>query len=154
MIPKPKKTFVQKPADVKREWILLDASETTIGRVASVAADYLIGNKKPTFTPHVDGGDYVVIINAKDVRSTGDKELAKRYWRHSGFPGGIKFLNLKDLREKKPEEILRLAIKGMLPKNKLQAERLARLKIYADDKHTHSAQTPKTISLTQNGGAK
>ena len=154
MIPKMKKTFVQKPADVKREWVLLDASEATIGRVANVAAERLIGKQKPTFTPHVDGGDYVVIINAKSVQSTGDKELAKRYWRHSGFPGGIKYLNLKDLRDKKPEEILRLAVKGMLPKNKLQAERMARLKIYADAKHSHSAQTPKTISLTQNGGAK
>lgn len=154
MIPKPKKTFVQKPADIKREWILLDASESTIGHVANVAAEYLIGKKKPTFTPHVDNGDYVVIINAKDVKATGDKELAKRYWRHSGFPGAIKFTNLKDMRENKPEQILYLAVRGMLPKNKLQTERLARLKIYADDKHSHDGQKPKTISLTQDGGAK
>src|SRR5574344_937521 len=151
MIPKTKKTFSQKPADVKREWILIDASEATIGHVANVAAEYLIGKKKPTFTPHVDGGDYVVIINAKNVQATGDKEIAKRYWRHSGFPGGIKFLNLKDMREKKPEQILYLAIKGMLPKNKLQADRLARLKIYAENKHGHDGQKPKTISLTKNG---
>lgn len=147
MIPKPKKTFVQKPADVKREWVLIDANEATIGRVASVATDYLIGKNKVTFTPHVDGGDYVVIINAKSVPATGDKEIAKRYWRHSGFPGGIKFLNLSEMRDKKPEDILRLAIKGMLPKNKLQDERLTRLKIFAGSEHTHSAQQPKKVEV-------
>lgn len=142
-----KKTFVQKPADVKREWVLVDAKDNTIGRVASVVADYLIGNKKVTFTPHVDGGDYVVVINAKEIKATGDKEIAKRYWRHSGFPGGIKFLNLQDMRDKKPEEIVRLAVKGMLPKNKLQADRLARLKVFAGSEHTHSAQMPKKVEV-------
>lgn len=147
MTPKFKKTFVQKVADVKRDWILIDAQESTIGRIASVAADYLIGNRKVSFTPHVDGGDYVVIINAAKVQASGDKEIAKRYWRHSGFPGGIKFLSLSEMRNKKPEEILRLAVKGMLPKNKLQADRLARLKIFAGNEHSHSAQTPKKVEV-------
>lgn len=142
-----KKTFSQKPADVKRDWILLDASEGTIGHVANTAAKYLTGKTKPTYTPHVDGGDYVVIINAKDVQATGDKEIAKRYYRHTGYPGGIKFKNLSELRAEKPERILELAIKGMLPKNKLQAPRMARLKVFAGSEHSHTAQKPKKVEV-------
>ncbi len=147
MNPKPKKTFVQKPAEVKREWILLDASEATIGHLAATAAEYLIGKQKVTYTPHVDGGDYVIITNAKLVKATGDKEIAKRYYRHSGFPGGIKFLSLSEMRDKKPEDIIKIAVKGMLPKNKLQADRLSRLKVYAGSEHKNEAQKPKKVEV-------
>ncbi len=142
-----KKTFSQKPADVERKWILIDATDNTLGRVANEIAKHLIGKHKVTFTPHVDGGDYVVVINAAKVKVTGDKEIAKRYWRHTGFPGGIKFRNLKEMREKSPEKIIELAVKGMLPKNKLQAERLKRLKVYADENHNHAAQKPEKVEV-------
>ncbi len=146
-ITKAHKTFSQKPADVQREWFLIDASEMTIGRLATVVAKLLVGKDKVTFTPHVDGGDYVVVINAKGIQATGDKELAKHYFRHSGFPGGIKDLSLKELREKFPERIVEFAVKGMLPKNKLQADRMARLKVYAGSDHMHQAQAPKKVEV-------
>ncbi len=141
------KTYSQKPTEVTRRWILIDASTATIGRVASAAAKYLIGKYKPTYTAHVDGGDYVVIINAEKVQSTGDKEVAKKYYRHSGFPGGITELNLGQLREKTPERILELAIKGMIPVNKLASDRLARLRVFKGENHTHTAQTPEKVEV-------
>lgn len=141
------KSYSQKPADVQRRWIELDASSTTLGRLSTEAAKYLIGKYKPTFTPHVDGGDYVIIVNAKDLNVTGAKETDKQYYRHSGFPGGIKSASLKDLRDKSPERILEHAIKGMLPKNKLLADRMSRLKIFAGSKHTHSAQKPEKVEV-------
>ncbi len=141
------KTFSQKPADVERKWILIDATDDTLGRVANEVAKYLVGKHKVTFTPHVDGGDYVVVINAAKVKVTGDKEIAKRYWRHTGFPGGIKFRNLAEMRQKAPEQIIELAVKGMLPKNKLQAERMKRLKVYADENHNHAAQKPEKVEV-------
>lgn len=142
-----KKTFSQKPTEVDRQWLLIDASEANLGRVASLAAKYLIGKDKPTYTPHVDGGDYVVVINAAKVPVTGDKELAKRYYRHSGFPGGIKFENLATARAKHPEQIIERAVQGMLPKNKLLDGRMARLKVYANDEHAHSAQSPQKVEV-------
>ena len=141
------KTFSQKPADVTREWFLVDASELPLGRIATIVADKLIGKSKPTYTPHVDGGDYVVVINAKNLVVTGDKETGKIYYRHSGFPGGIKDATLAEVREKFPERIIEKAVQGMLPKNKLSADRMGRLRIFAGAEHTHTAQTPKTVEV-------
>lgn len=141
------KTYSQKPNEVERKWYLIDASDLTIGRLATEVSKLLIGKEKVTFTPHTDGGDYVVVINAKDIKATGDKELAKQYFRHSGFPGGIKNLSLKEMREKFPERIIEIAVKGMLPKNKLQADRMARLKVYADANHMHEAQAPEKVEV-------
>ncbi len=141
------KTYSQKPAEVSRRWILIDATEAPLGRVATTIAKYLIGKYKPTYTPHVDGGDYVVVINAKDLVVTGEKETDKIYYRHSGFPGGIKDAQLKEVREKFPERIIEAAVKGMLPKNKLAAERMARLRIFAGSDHTHTAQKPEKVEV-------
>ena len=141
------KTFSQKPADVTRRWVLIDAKDATLGRISTAIAKYLIGKYKPTYTPHVDGGDYVVVINAKELVVTGAKETDKMYYRHSGFPGGLKEAQLKALREKSPESIIEEAVKGMLPKNKLQAERLKRLRIFAGAEHSHAAQTPEKVEV-------
>ena len=141
------KTFSQKPADVTRRWILIDAKDATLGRVSTAIAKYLIGKYKPTYTPHVDGGDYVVVVNAKELVVTGAKETDKMYYRHSGFPGGLKEAQLKELREKSPESIIEEAVKGMLPKNKLQAERLKRLRVFAGEEHAHTAQTPEKVEV-------
>jgi large subunit ribosomal protein L13 len=141
------KTFSQKSADVTRRWILIDASTAPLGRVATVVAKHLIGKYKPTYTAHVDGGDYVVIVNAEKVVVTGNKETDKIYYRHTGFPGGIKDATLAEVREKFPERILEAAVKGMLPKNKLSPERMKRLKIYAGPEHNHAAQTPEKVEV-------
>lgn len=141
------KTFSQKSADVTRRWILIDASSAPLGRVSTEIAKYLIGKYKPTYTPHVDGGDYVVVINAKDAVVTGNKEKGKIYYRHSGFPGGIKDATLAEVREKFPERIIEHAVAGMLPKNKLSPERMKRLKVYAGPEHNHAAQTPEKVEI-------
>lgn len=141
------KTFSQKSADISREWYLIDASSAPLGRVATQIAKYLIGKSKPTYTPHIDAGDYVVVINAAKVVVTGDKETAKLYYRHSGFPGGIKDASLKEVRERQPERIIEAAVKGMIPRNKLAADRLARLRIFAGEEHAHTAQTPKKVEV-------
>jgi len=141
------KTFSQKPADVSRRWILIDASEAPLGRVSTEIAKYLIGKYKPTYTPHIDGGDYVVVINAAQTVVTGDKETGKVYYRHSGFPGGIKDATLAEVREKFPERIIEAAVKGMIPKNKLAADRMARLRIFAGSEHAHTAQTPEKVEV-------
>lgn len=141
------KTYSQKPADIDRQWILIDASTAPLGRVATVIAKYLTGKYKPTYTPHVDNGDYVVVINAEKVVVTGDKETGKVYYRHSGFPGGIKDATLKEVREKAPERIIEAAVKGMIPRNKLAADRLARLRVFAGQEHAHTAQTPKKVEV-------
>jgi large subunit ribosomal protein L13 len=141
------KTFSQKTADVSREWFLVDASELPLGRIATIIADKLIGKNKPTYTPHIDGGDYVVVINAAKLVVTGDKETGKIYYRHSGFPGGIKDATLAEVREKFPERIIEKAVKGMLPKNKLSPNRMGRLKIFAGEEHAHTAQTPKKVEV-------
>ena len=141
------KTFSQNPEDVSRRWILIDAKDASLGRVSTAIAKYLIGKYKPTYTPHVDGGDYVVVVNAKELVVTGAKETDKMYYRHSGFPGGLKEAQLKDLREKSPESIIEEAVKGMLPKNKLAADRMARLRIFAGSEHDHTAQTPEKVEV-------
>jgi large subunit ribosomal protein L13 len=125
----------------------VDAAEAPLGRVATQIATYLTGKYKPTYTPHIDGGDYVVVINAAKAVVTGDKETGKVYYHHTGFPGGIKDATLAEVRAKFPERIIENAVKGMLPKNKLQAERMKRLKIFADADHAHTAQTPEKVEV-------
>lgn len=141
------KTYSQKPSEVSRRWILIDASSAPLGRVSTEISKYLIGKYKPSYTPHIDGGDYVVVINAKDTVVTGDKETGKIYYRHSGFPGGIKDATLKEVREKFPERIIEAAVKGMLPKNKLSPERMKRLKVFPGAEHAHTAQTPEVVTI-------
>ncbi len=141
------KTYSQKPSEITRKWHLLDASEASMGRVATVAARLLIGKDKPTLTAHIDGGDYVVIINADKLVVTGKKAEDKLYQNHSGYPGGLRERQLKDV---PATEALYTAIRGMLPVNKLRDGRLARLKIYAGADHSHTAQQPQEYSLKGN----
>jgi large subunit ribosomal protein L13 len=139
------KTYSQKSAEIKREWWIIDASTMPLGKLAVVIADKLMGKSKVTYTPHIDNGDYVVVINAKDIVVTGDKMVQKKYYRHSGYPGGIKELKLEEVLEKEPARAIREAVKGMMPKNKLAADRLARLRVFAGSEHAHTAQSPKEI---------
>lgn len=141
------KTYSQKSADISREWFLVDASELPLGRIATIVADKLIGKSKPTYTPHIDNGDYVVVINAADTVLTGNKETGKIYYRHSGFPGGIKDATAAEVREKFPERLIEKAVQGMLPKNKLSADRMSRLRVFTGAEHTHTAQTPKKVEV-------
>ena len=141
------KTYSQKATEVTRRWILIDAKDAPLGRLSTEIAKYLIGKYKPSYTPHVDGGDYVVVINASETVVTGNKEEGKIYYRHSGFPGGIKDATLREVREKFPERIIEMAVKGMLPKNKLSDGRMARLKVFAGSEHAHTAQTPEKITI-------
>lgn len=139
------KTYNQKNADIQREWWLIDAGSMNLGKLAVVIADKLIGKSKPTYTPHVDNGDYVVVINAKNIQVTGNKMTDKIYYRHSGFPGGLTELKLEEVIEKDPRVAIEHAVKGMLPKNKLAAERLKRLRVFDGAEHAHTAQNPKEI---------
>lgn len=141
------KTYSQKPSEIERRWLLIDASQAPVGRVATQIAGYLIGKSKPTYTPHIDAGDYVVVINAKDAVFTGNKETEKKYYRHSGFPGGIRDASVQEVREKFPERLIEASVRGMLPKNKLQAERMKRLRVFAGAEHTHEAQTPQKVEV-------
>ena len=139
------KTYSQKAAEIKREWWVIDASSMPLGKLAVVIADKLMGKSKVTYTPHIDNGDYVVVTNAKKLVVTGDKMLQKKYYRHSGYPGGIKELRLEEVIEKDASRAIREAVKGMMPKNKLAAERLKRLRIFDGAEHAHAAQNPKEI---------
>ncbi|MBR3228650.1 50S ribosomal protein L13 [Candidatus Saccharibacteria bacterium] len=139
------KTYSQKGSEINREWWLIDASSMPLGKLAVIIADKLMGKSKVTYTPHIDNGDYVVVVNAKDLVVTGDKMVQKKYYRHSGYPGGIKELKLKEVIEKDPARVINEAVKGMLPKNKLAAERLKRLRVFAGSEHAHAAQNPKEI---------
>jgi large subunit ribosomal protein L13 len=139
------KTYSQKSSEIKRDWYLIDAKSLPLGKLAVVIADKLMGKSKVTYTPHIDNGDYVVVINAKDLVVTGNKMTDKMYHRHSGFPGGLTSLKLEEVIEKDPSYAIKEAVKGMLPKNKLAADRLARLRVFAGSEHTHAAQNPKEI---------
>ena len=139
------KTFSQKSADIKREWYLIDASTLPLGKLAVVIADKLMGKSKVTYTPHIDNGDYVVVINAKNLQVTGNKMVDKKYYRHSGFPGGLKELKLEEVIEKDPSYAIKEAVKGMIPKNKLASDRMSRLRVFNGEKHDHTAQNPKEI---------
>ena len=139
------KTYSQKSSEISREWWLIDASTLPLGKLAVVIADKLMGKSKVTYTPHIDNGDYVVVINAKNLKVTGNKMVDKKYYRHSGFPGGLTELKLEEVIEKNPAVAISEAVKGMLPKNKLAADRLARLRVFNGAEHTHAAQNPKEI---------
>lgn len=141
------KTYSQKPADVTRVWYEVDASELTLGRIAVEVAKLLTGKHKPSYTPHVDGGDYVVVTNAKSIQVTGKKMTDKTYYRHSGYPGSIRATSLEELLAKDPTQAIEKAVFGMLPKNKLRDGRMQRLKVFAEAEHTHAPQKPKKISL-------
>ena len=139
------KTYSQKSSEIKRDWYLIDAKSMPLGKLAVVIADKLMGKSKVTYTPHTDNGDYVVVINAKELVVTGNKMAGKSYYRHSGFPGGLKELSLAEVIEKDPSYAIKEAVKGMLPKNKLAADRMARLRIFEGAEHAHTAQNPKEI---------
>ena len=134
------KCYIQKPSEDQRKWHLIDAEGKTLGRLSTEIAKLLRGKHKVTFTPHVDGGDYVVVINADKIEVTGKKRDNKVYRHHTGYIGNLKEINFKKLQEKKPEEIIRLSVSGMLPKNKLRAPMMKRLRIFAGSEHTHQAQ--------------
>lgn len=141
------KTFSLKPADIKRSWVIVDAAEVPLGRLSTIVATRLIGKYKPTYTPHVDDGDYVIVLNADHLVVTGDKETSKTYYRHSGFPGALKERSLKDQRQINSASIVEKAVKGMLPKNKLAPERIARLRVFGGAEHTHEAQKPVKLEV-------
>lgn len=141
------KTVSVKAADVKREWLIIDAEGKTLGRLASQVATRLRGKHKPTYTPNVDTGDYVVVINAAKVAVTGNKALDKKYFNHSEFPGGIKETNFDKLIQKHPEQVIEIAVKGMLPKNPLGREMFRKLIVYAGVEHPHAAQQPRVINV-------
>lgn len=143
------KTFSLKASEVKREWVLFDAAETTLGRLASAIATQLMGKHRPNFTPHVDSGNYVVVVNAAKIQVTGNKLADKRYYRHSQYPGGIKDRTLAEQLERDPAAVINAAVKGMLPKNKLQAGRLARLKVFSGEEHAHTAQQPTKLGVNR-----
>jgi large subunit ribosomal protein L13 len=141
------RTFMQKKEEVKRDWYLVDATGKTLGRLATEIAKILIGKHKPTYTPHVDGGDFVVVVNADKIHVTGKKLEQKVYYKHTLYPGGLKETKLKDMLKEKPEEVIKAAVRGMLPKNKLRDRRMKRLKVYAGPNHPHEAQNPKPLEL-------
>ena len=141
------KTYSAKPSDVDKQWILVDAEEQPLGRLASRVATILRGKHKPIFTPHIDTGDNVVVINAEKVKLTGNKWKNKQYFRHTEYPGGEKFTSAEEMLEKDPTFIIKNAIKGMLPKNKLSSKLLTNVRIYAGSSHPHEAQQPEKIEL-------
>ena len=140
-------TYYAKPGEVEREWLLVDATDQVLGRLASQVAQILKGKNKPQYTPHVDTGDFVIIINADKIRVTGNKALAKEYYRHSGFPGGLKGVSFQRMMDKHPERVVEKAVKGMLPKNTLGRAMGRKLKVYAGPNHRHEAQKPRQITL-------
>ncbi len=141
------KTYSAKPSDVVRKWYVVDASEVPLGRLSTRVAELLIGKGKPIFTKHIDCGDYVVIVNAKNLVVTGKKVDDKKYYKHSHYPGGLRETTLKYELEKDPKKVVHQAVRGMLPVNKLRDDRLARLKIYVGQEHDHTAQKPEKLSL-------
>lgn len=143
------RTFTPKPGDVERSWYIIDATDVVLGRLASQAAQLLRGKHKPVFAPHVDAGDFVIIINADKVALTGNKREAKLAYRHSGYPGGLKAQSYEQLLEKHPTRAVEKAVRGMLPKNALGRQVLSKLKVYAGDTHPHAAQQPVPYEISQ-----
>jgi large subunit ribosomal protein L13 len=141
------KTVSTRPQDVDRTWFVVDAEDKTLGRLATEIAHRLRGKHKPEYTPHVDTGDYIVVVNAEKVRVTGNKFNDKMYYRHSGFPGGIKEMNFKDMQDRHPERIVEKAVKGMLPKNPLGRAMFKKLKVYSGAEHPHAAQQPQPLEI-------
>lgn len=141
------KTFSAKPQTVKRDWYIVDATDKVLGRLATEVAHRLRGKHKAEFTPHVDTGDYIVIINADKVRVTGNKELAKTYYHHSGYIGGMRATTVEKMRQRAPERIIEIAVKGMLPKNPLGRAMFRKLKVYSGAEHNHQAQQPQVLEI-------
>ena len=141
------KTYSAKPGEITREWYLVDAEGKTLGRLATQIADTLRGKRKPQYTPHVDTGDFVIVVNAEKIQVTGNKLDQKRYYRHSGYPGGLRSRTLAEQLDRRPTEVIRLAVKGMLPRNRLARKQLTKLKVYAGPDHPHAAQQPETLEI-------
>lgn len=140
-------SYIAKPKDTKRDWYVVDAEGKTLGRLATEIAKILRGKHKPTFTPHVDGGDFVIVVNADKVEVTGKKAEQKVYSHHSGYVGGLKQISYQDMMEKHPERIITHAVNGMLPKNRLRARMMTRLRVFAGPEHTHEAQKPQKLEI-------
>ncbi|MCK8824380.1 50S ribosomal protein L13 [Fuchsiella alkaliacetigena] len=140
-------TYMAKAEEVEREWFVVDAKGKTLGRLASKIATILNGKHKPTYTPHVDTGDFVIVVNAAQVKLTGNKMEQKMHHQHSEYPGGLKSVSYGELLDKQPEKVIEIAVKGMLPKNKLGSRMLKRLKVYAEAEHPHAAQQPQELEL-------
>jgi large subunit ribosomal protein L13 len=143
------KTYVAKPTDRERNWLIVDADGQTLGRLATQIADALRGKRKPTYTPHIDTGDFVVVVNAEKIAVTGKKLTDKRYYRHSGYPGGLKSRSLQEMLDRRPEEVIRIAVKGMLPRNRLARRQITKLKVYAGPNHPHAAQQPQPMEIAK-----
>lgn len=143
------RTYTPKEGDADPQWHVIDATDVVLGRLATHAAALLRGKHKPTFVPHQDMGDFVIVINAEKVAVTGDKASKKRYWRHSGFPGGIRSVSFEEMIERHPTRAVEQAVKGMIPKNKLGSAQLTKLRVYAGSEHPHAAQQPKPFEITQ-----
>ncbi|MFJ6214386.1 50S ribosomal protein L13 [Streptomyces sp. NPDC092296] len=143
------RTYSPKPGDVQRQWLVIDATDVVLGRLATQAASLLRGKHKPVYAPHVDTGDFVIIINADKVHLSGNKREQKLAYRHSGYPGGLRSVRYGDLLDKTPEKAVEKAIKGMLPKNSLGRQMLSKLKVYSGDQHPHAAQQPVSFEITQ-----
>ena len=141
------KTYSASPLEVEQSWVLMDADGQTLGRMATTIATRLRGKHKAEYTPHVDTGDYVVVVNAEKVRVTGNKAVDKLYYSHSGFPGGLKTISFERLLKKSPEKVIKLAVKGMLPRTPLGRSMFRKLKVYAGAEHPHTAQRPQTVKL-------
>ena len=142
------KTYVANSETRQRDWVVVDAAGQTLGRLSTQIADVLRGKRKPTYTPHVDTGDFVVVVNAEKITVTGNKLSQKRYYRHSGYPGGIKSRSLAEQLERRPEEVIRHAVKGMLPRTRLGRKQLTKLKVYAGPEHPHQAQQPQPMEIS------
>ena len=141
------KTYVATPANRQRDWYVVDAEGQTLGRLATRIADTLRGKLKPEYTPHCDTGDFVVVVNAEKIVVTGKKGTDKLYWRHSGYPGGIRSRTLNEMLDRRPEEVIRKAVAGMLPRNRLARQQIRKLKVYAGPEHPHAAQQPKPLEI-------
>jgi len=141
------RTFVATPANRERNWLVVDASGQTLGRLATQVADALRGKRKPQYTPHCDVGDFVIVVNAEKIAVTGNKRQEKLYHRHSGYPGGLRSRTLEEMLRRRPEEVVRKAVKGMLPRNRLARAQLRKLKVYAGPEHPHAAQKPQPFEI-------
>ena len=141
------KTYVANSNDRQRDWLVVDATGQTLGRLATQIATALRGKNKPEFTPHCDTGDFVIVVNAEKIHVTGNKRADKRYYRHSGYPGGIRSRTLAEMLERRPEEVIRKAVKGMLPRNRLARRQITKLKVYAGPDHPHVAQKPEPLEI-------
>jgi len=141
------RTYVATPTDRERSWYVVDATGLTLGRLATQIANVLRGKRKPQYTPHIDTGDFVIVVNAEKIAVTGDKRKKKLYHRHSGYPGGLRTRTLEEMLQRRPEEVIRLAVRGMMPRNRLARKQLTKLKVYAGPEHPHIAQKPQPMEI-------